>query len=81
VINSPHLHRWHHDLDTPRGGVNLATKFAIWDVLFGTRYLPPPPLRPSRFGLQRSDAFPHGRYFAQMIYPFRRFRNEARERH
>jgi len=78
IFNGPQLHRWHHDLDTPRGGVNLSTKLSIWDTLFGTRYLPAEPRRPARYGLVRSDAFPHGSYLGQLLYPFRR---AARQRH
>lgn len=70
VLNGPELHRFHHDLETPRGGVNLSTKLSLWDWLWGTRFFPPD-RKPLRYGLQRSDAFPHGRYFAQLAYAFR----------
>ena len=81
LLNGPQLHRWHHDLDTPRGGVNLSTKLSLWDTLFKTRYLPPEAVRPGRYGLTQSDSFPHGSYLRQLVHPFRRFRSSTSERH
>ena len=42
VIVSPRFHRWHH-ADCPEAhGKNLANVFPIFDVLFGTYYVPGP---------------------------------------
>jgi hypothetical protein len=38
VINGPFMHRWHHAREIH--DVNFATKFAFWDWLLGTAYLP-----------------------------------------
>lgn len=76
VLNGPELHRFHHDLATPRGGVNLGTKLAIWDWLFGTAFFPKD-RKPARYGLVHSDEFPHGRYFRQLVYAFRRERRRS----
>lgn len=72
VLNGPELHRFHHDLDTPRGGVNLSTKFALWDRIWGTAFYPED-RRPNRYGLERSKEFPHGSYLGQLLYAFRPF--------
>jgi len=70
VLNGPELHRWHHDLDTPRGGVNLGTKLTIWDWVFGTAHYPRD-RKPARYGLHKSREFPHGSYLRQLVYAFR----------
>lgn len=71
VFNGPELHRWHHDLRAPRGGVNLATKFALWDWLWGTAYLPAD-IPAGQYGLRNSAEFPHGNYFKQFTFAFRK---------
>ncbi|MFT3766729.1 MAG: sterol desaturase family protein [Minicystis sp.] len=40
VINGPEMHRWHHSIEYTGYGFNYGTKFAFWDWLFGTAYLP-----------------------------------------
>jgi len=62
------MHRWHHAIDYPNKGSNYGTKFAFWDWLFGTAYLPP--RKPAGYGLD--TPFPPG-YVAQHLYAFRRF--------
>lgn len=72
LLNGPELHRWHHAREITEGGINFGTKFALWDVLFGT--LVRPPAKPSGYGL--NEPFPRG-YFRQMIYAFRSFGTAA----
>src|SRR5262249_43316286 len=67
-INGPEMHRWHHSLIYQGIGTNFGTKFAFWDWLFGTAYLPRE--KPAGYGI--SNPFPSG-YFAQNLYAFRRF--------
>lgn len=59
VINGPEMHRWHHARELAVPGKNFSTKFAIWDWLFGTAYLPK--TKPKDYGLVAHDdaAFPH----------------------
>jgi len=40
IINTPELHLWHHANYIEVFHANFATKFAIWDHLFGTAYDP-----------------------------------------
>jgi sterol desaturase/sphingolipid hydroxylase (fatty acid hydroxylase superfamily) len=68
IINGPEMHRWHHSLTFKDGGQNYATKFAFWDYLFGSAYLPAH--KPPGYGI--SNPFPKG-YAAQVVYAFRRF--------
>jgi sterol desaturase/sphingolipid hydroxylase (fatty acid hydroxylase superfamily) len=70
LLNGPELHRFHHDLDAPKGGANLSTKIALWDHLFGTAYYPKEHL--PRYGLDDEIHFPYGNYLKQFVYVFRR---------
>lgn len=49
IINGPQMHRWHHSRDV--FDVNFATKFAFWDWIFGTAYLPKGE-KPQRYGIE-----------------------------
>jgi sterol desaturase/sphingolipid hydroxylase (fatty acid hydroxylase superfamily) len=41
LINNPQLHLWHHALEVPaQRNVNYGSVLSLWDVLFGTVYLP-----------------------------------------
>jgi sterol desaturase/sphingolipid hydroxylase (fatty acid hydroxylase superfamily) len=76
VFNGPELHRWHHDLDAPRRGVNLSTKFALWDWLFGTAYYPSD-RKAGNYGLDETIRFPYGNYFKEFTFAFRTSKREA----
>jgi sterol desaturase/sphingolipid hydroxylase (fatty acid hydroxylase superfamily) len=64
VFASPAFHRWHHT----RVGQdkNFAGAFPLWDILFGTYYMPR--RQPTVFGID--DPMPAG-FVGQMIQPFR----------
>jgi len=70
IINGPEMHRWHHSTGKGRNR-NFATKFAFWDWIFGTVYLPE--TKPDEYGLK--TYFPNN-YFAQTIFAFRSFKNK-----
>ena len=70
VLNGPEAHRWHHALDADARDRNFATKFAFWDRLFGTAWLPEEGRRPRGYGLTDVPAFPRG-YFRQHAAAFR----------
>jgi sterol desaturase/sphingolipid hydroxylase (fatty acid hydroxylase superfamily) len=40
LLVSPVMHRWHHARDVTGAGSNFATVFSIFDVAFGTYYVP-----------------------------------------
>lgn len=68
VVASPRFHRWHHASDADAQGKNLAGLFPIWDILFGTYYMPRDRL-PRTFGTD--TPVPTG-FLAQLLYPFRK---------
>jgi len=68
VLASPVFHRWHHTTPDRGGNKNFAGTFPIWDVLFGTWYMPANEL-PDAYGVDEAD-FPQD-FGAQMAYPFR----------
>jgi sterol desaturase/sphingolipid hydroxylase (fatty acid hydroxylase superfamily) len=68
VINGPEMHRWHHSTGKGRNR-NFATKFAFWDWIFGTAYLPE--IKVNEYGLK--TYFP-AHYFKQTLFAFRSFK-------
>ncbi|MEM9840802.1 MAG: sterol desaturase family protein, partial [Pseudomonadota bacterium] len=40
IIAGPELHRWHHSAVVEEGHTNYGNNLIIWDVVFGTRFLP-----------------------------------------
>ncbi len=68
LIASPAFHRWHHTSAEEGRDKNFAGFFPLWDLLFGTFYMPRGE-QPEVFGVD--DPVPSG-LLGQMIYPFRR---------
>jgi len=74
VFNGPEMHQWHHANHMEVFYSNYATKFSLFDWLFGTAFLPGksplnwPVQKPLGFGLPYS--FPK-RYFQQLFFFFR----------
>ncbi|MBI1239630.1 MAG: sterol desaturase family protein [Alphaproteobacteria bacterium] len=71
VIASPVFHRWHHTKAAEGQDKNFAGFFPLWDLLFGTFYMPKG-RQPSLFGID-DEAMPRG-LLGQLAYPFRRRR-------
>ncbi|MCF8243027.1 MAG: sterol desaturase family protein [Melioribacteraceae bacterium] len=69
IVNGPEMHRWHHSTGKGRNR-NFATKFAVWDWIFGTAYLPG--YKADHYGLKAN--FP-GNYFTQFLFAFRSYKN------
>lgn len=67
VIASPAFHRWHHSKDAEAVDKNFAALFPVWDVLFGTFYMPRGQ-RPGNFGIP--DPMPKS-LWGQLRQPFR----------
>ncbi len=68
VIAGPVFHRWHHTAADRGGSSNFAGTFPIWDILFGTWYMPAHQL-PDAYGIDDKQ-FPQG-FGSQLLYPFR----------
>ena len=66
VLASPVYHRWHHVRDPAIYNRNFAPTFPVWDLMFGTYYMPKGVL-PHDYGV---DGMPD-HFVGQMIYPFR----------
>jgi len=70
IVNGPEMHRWHHAYGNNRAmNKNFSTKFAIWDWIFGTAFLPKNELA-IRYGIG-DELFPKS-YLSQLLYAFRR---------
>jgi sterol desaturase/sphingolipid hydroxylase (fatty acid hydroxylase superfamily) len=67
-VNGPEMHQWHHAETKETYFANYATKFAFWDWLFGTAYLPNK--KPVEFGLPYK--YPKD-YFLQHAFSVKRF--------
>ncbi|MFT5489460.1 MAG: sterol desaturase/sphingolipid hydroxylase (fatty acid hydroxylase superfamily) [Paracoccaceae bacterium] len=67
LLVSPELHRWHHARDVTGSGKNFGAVFAIWDIAFGTWYMPKE--RPPALGVSE-DGFPQD-WLGQTLWPFR----------
>ncbi len=68
ILASPTFHRWHHAESTDGSGHNFAGLFPIYDLIFGTLYLPQRE-QPRWFGIT-GDPVPES-FWGQLVYPFR----------
>ncbi len=63
------LHRWHHSRRIEESNTNYGQNLIVWDIVFGTRFLPKDRLPPSDIGLVDLPAFPMD-YWGQLLSPF-----------
>ena len=68
VLVSPVYHRWHHTGVDAGGASNFATNFPIFDVMFGTYYMPKGK-RPTEYGVTERDV--PADFGGQLLHPFR----------
>jgi sterol desaturase/sphingolipid hydroxylase (fatty acid hydroxylase superfamily) len=68
VIASPRFHRWHHAIDRSAWGKNYSGLLPIFDLLFGTFYMPLGQ-QPQEFGVAGEPITEN--FMGQMLYPFR----------
>ncbi len=68
VLTSPVYHRWHHTGVDAGGASNFAGNFPVFDLVFGTYYMPKGK-RPSQYGVTERDVPPD--FAGQMLHPFR----------
>jgi sterol desaturase/sphingolipid hydroxylase (fatty acid hydroxylase superfamily) len=71
VLATPAFHHWHHSVEREAIDRNFAVHTPLWDLLFGTYYLPD--RWPSGYGLAAGRPVPR-RWLTQLIYPFRQAR-------
>jgi sterol desaturase/sphingolipid hydroxylase (fatty acid hydroxylase superfamily) len=72
------LHRWHHSRILEEANTNYGQNLIVWDVVFGTRFLPADREPPEDIGLTGLAAFPMD-YLGQLASPFtwRRIERES----
>ena len=75
LVATPEFHHWHHSKEAAGHNKNFSGQLPIWDVLFGTAYLPS--VMPTSYGINE----PMSRNYAmQLLHPFRRMALRLRRR-
>lgn len=67
VVATPEFHHWHHSSDPQAMDSNFAAFLPVWDVLFGTWFMPAG-RRPDGYGV--TEPIPAG-LVAQVLFPLR----------
>jgi sterol desaturase/sphingolipid hydroxylase (fatty acid hydroxylase superfamily) len=70
VFSMAEPHRWHHSRVLNEANNNYGSNLIIWDLVFGTFFLPQDRQRPESIGIGDMPRFPQ-RYLAQLASPFR----------
>jgi sterol desaturase/sphingolipid hydroxylase (fatty acid hydroxylase superfamily) len=65
LVITPEFHHWHHSDDPQARDGNFAAFLPVWDLLFGTWFMPPD-RRPSGYGID--EPMPEG-LVAQVLHP------------
>lgn len=78
VFSAAEPHRWHHSRTLTEANSNYGSNLIVWDLLFGTFFLPRDREPPADIGIAGLPAFP-STYLAQLASPFRwrRVKREA----
>jgi sterol desaturase/sphingolipid hydroxylase (fatty acid hydroxylase superfamily) len=71
-LATPAFHHWHHAAEHEATDKNFCVHTPIWDVLFGTYYLPD--RWPTAYGLSGGSRVPSG-WWRQLLYPLRARKN------
>ena len=70
VFSMAEPHRWHHSRVLEEANTNYGSNLIIWDLAFGTFFLPGDRQPPAAIGIADMPAFPQT-WAAQMAAPFR----------
>jgi sterol desaturase/sphingolipid hydroxylase (fatty acid hydroxylase superfamily) len=70
VFSMTELHRWHHSKTVEEANSNYGGNLIVWDILFGTRFLPTDREPPEDIGMEALPDFPMG-FWANLAAPFR----------
>ncbi len=70
IFSMAELHRWHHSRVLEEANTNFGQNLIVWDVVFGTRYLPADREAPHDVGLADLPTFPMD-YWGQLLSPLR----------
>jgi sterol desaturase/sphingolipid hydroxylase (fatty acid hydroxylase superfamily) len=70
IFSMTELHRWHHSKRIEESNHNYGGNLILWDLIFGTRYLPGDREPPEQIGIAALPRFPMG-FWANLGSPFR----------
>ena len=70
LFSMAELHRWHHSRTVVESNTNYGQNLIVWDVVFGTRFLPSDREPPAEIGMAGLSAFPQT-WWAQLLSPLR----------
>ena len=66
VLNTPHMHLYHHAYDAPGKGQNFGITLSCWDWIFGTAHFPEEPC--PKIGFPGVELVPND-FFGQAFWP------------
>ncbi len=69
IFSMAELHRWHHSRSLREANTNYGQNLILWDIVFGSRYLPSDCESPTDIGIAELSAFPMS-WWKQLISPF-----------
>jgi sterol desaturase/sphingolipid hydroxylase (fatty acid hydroxylase superfamily) len=70
IFSMAEPHRWHHSRTLAEANTNYGSNLIVWDLVFGTFFLPSDREPPAAIGIGNMPEFPT-RYLAQLSSPFR----------
>jgi len=79
VFSMAELHRWHHSRLVRESNTNYGQNIILWDIVFGTRFLPSDREPPEDIGIANLPAFPMT-WWEQLWSPLRWSRIKAQSR-
>ncbi len=69
IFSMAELHRWHHSPLVRESNTNYGQTLILWDIVFGTRFLPTDRSPPQEVGLANLSTFPMT-WWAQLCSPW-----------
>lgn len=70
IFSMAEAHRWHHSRTIREANTNYGSNLIVWDLVFGTFFLPADREPPEAIGIADMPAFPTD-YVGQLASPFR----------
>ena len=70
VLSAPELHRWHHSRRVEEANANYGSNLIVWDLVFGTYFLPADRRPPVDVGVAGMPDFPRD-WVGQVLSPVR----------
>jgi sterol desaturase/sphingolipid hydroxylase (fatty acid hydroxylase superfamily) len=70
IFSMAEPHRWHHSRVLGEANANYGSNLIVWDLVFGSFFLPADRPAPTEIGIAGMPSFP-SRYVEQLVTPFR----------